>query len=121
MKISRFLLFLGFALFFRDDEKDENQRQIEEAETKQIPRRFGVTASGKTRKRGVIKFGRTTTATTTTTTTTTATTFETRKYLRRESQRNRNYTTRIKKKFPPIAIINVLTQKQADNSFVVHI
>ena len=30
-------------------------------------------------------------------------------------------TTRIKKKFPPIAIINVLTQKQADNSFVVHI
>ena len=30
-------------------------------------------------------------------------------------------TTQIKKKFPPIAIINVLTQKQADNSFVVHI
>ena len=30
-------------------------------------------------------------------------------------------TTRIKKKFPPIAIIDVLTQKQADNSFVVHI
>ena len=30
-------------------------------------------------------------------------------------------TTQIKKKFPPIAIIIVLTQKQADNSFVVHI
>lgn len=44
MEISRFLFFLGFAPFFRDDEKDENQRQIEKAETKQIPRRFGVTA-----------------------------------------------------------------------------
>ena len=75
MKISRFLFFLGFAPFFRDDEKDENQRQIEKAETKQIPRRFGVTAPEKSRNRAVITFGRTTTTTTP---------FETRKYLRRE-------------------------------------
>ncbi len=30
-------------------------------------------------------------------------------------------TTRIKRKFQPIIIINVSTKKQADNSFVVHI